>query len=124
MKINANYDPEKKTITDQNGREWPVYFELSEEDRKRVDDAVENLRAVCLELCVPHLVLVEPSYQEKTHGSILAIHAPGARQSRQFALAVRLAELVSEGSPNIDEIVAMSLVAKILAKLESDKLSK
>lgn len=124
MDINANYDPEKKTITDQNGREWPVYFELSEEDRKRVDDAVENLRAVCLELCVPHLVLVETAYQEKTHGSILAIHAPGARQSRQFALAARFAELVSKGNPSPEELLFVVFVTKMLAKLESIQSSK
>ena len=124
MKINANYDPEKKTITDQNGREWPVYFELSEEDRKRVDDAVETLRAVCLELCVPHLALVETAYREETHGQILAIHAPGARQSRQFALASRFVEHVSKENLSPGELALVAFVAKILAKLEGDQPSE
>lgn len=124
MKINANYDPEKKTITDENGREWPEYFELSEDDKKRVDEAIENLRAVCLELCVPHLVLVETANNEKTRGQILAIHAPGARQSGQFALAARFAELVSKEIPSPEELLFVVFVTKMLAKLESLQSSK
>lgn len=124
MKINANYDPEKKTITDQNGREWPVYFELSEDDRKRVDDAVENLRAVCLELCVPYLVLVETAYREETHGSILAVYAPGARQSDAFALASRFVGHVSKENPSFGELALVAFVAKILNELEGDQPSE
>ena len=124
MKINANYDPEKKTITDENGREWPEYFELSEEDRKRVDEAVENLRGVCQELCVPYLVLVETANREKTHGSILAVHSPGARQSDSFAIVARFVEHVSKESPSLGELALVAFVAKILAKLEGDQPSK
>lgn len=124
MKINANYDPDTKTITDENGREWPEHFELSEEEEKRVDEAVENLRAVCLELCVPCLALVETAYREETHDSILMTHAPGMRQSDDFAIISRFVALVSEDSKGAAGLMLIALVTKHLAKLEINQSSK
>ena len=124
MKINANYDPDTKTITDENGREWPEHFELSEEERKRVDEAVENLRAVCLELCAPCLALVETAYREKTRDSILMTHAPGMRQSDAFAVVARFAALVSEDNKSVADLMLIALVAKHLVKRESNQSSK
>lgn len=124
MKINANYDPDTKTITDENGREWPEHFELSEEEEKRVDEAIENLRAVCFEMCVPCLALVETAYREETRDSILMTYAPGMRQSDVFAVVARFAALVSEDNKSAADLMLIALVAKHLAKRESDQSSK
>lgn len=124
MKINADYDPDTKTITDENGREWPEHFELSEEEEKRVDEAIKNLRAVCSELCVPCLALVETAYREKTRDSILMLYAPGMRQSDAFALSSRFAALVSEDNKSVADLMLIALVTKHLAKLEINQSSK
>ena len=113
-----------KTITDENGREWPEHFELSEEEEKRVDEAIGNLRAVCSELCVPCLALVETAYREETYDSSQMIHAPGMRQSNAFAVVARFAALVSEDNKSAADLMLIALVAKHLAKRESNQSSK
>ena len=117
-------DPDTKTITDENGREWPEHFELSEEEEKRVDEAIGNLEAVCSELCVPCFALVETAYREKTSDSILMLHAPGMRQSDAFVISSRFAALVSEDNKSAVDLMLIALVAKHLAKRESNQSSK
>lgn len=124
MKINADYDPDTKTITDENGREWPEHFELSEEEEKRVDEAIKNLRAVCSELCVPCLALAETAYREKTRDATLMAHAPGIRQSNAFAVVAQFAALVSEDNKSAADLMLIALVAKHLVKRESNQSSK
>lgn len=124
MKTNANYDPEKKTITDESGREWPEHFELSEEEEKRVEEAIKNLRAVCFELCVPCLALVETAYREESHDSILMTYAPGMRQSDDFAIISRFVALVSKDSKGAAGLMLLALVARMMAELDGNKSSK
>ena len=94
--ISANYDEEKGTITDENGREWPVHFKLDPETEEKLKAIIEELWTFCQAHCVPFHVCAVTKNGDDSRSTIRAGYLPGARSPIQFSLAVRLFPKISE----------------------------
>ena len=86
----ANYDEEKETITDENGREWPVHFKLDPETEEKLSAILAELLEFCQEHCIPlHAGVVTES---RENGCCIrrSAYFPGARSPVPFTLVGHL----------------------------------
>lgn len=93
--ISANYDEEKGTITDENGRERPVHFKLDSETEGKLEDLIEELRTFCRAHCIPFHACVVTENGDDNCSMIRSGYLPGARSPIQFSLAVKLFPKIS-----------------------------
>ena len=104
---NAQYDPEKGTITDDNGVVWDVRFKLPDKVEEGLGAKLSDLHAYCAEHGIPYYAAFVTANGEREMGSwCRGIHL-GARTPIRFAVAREVFQRILNGGVDSEALALM-----------------